>query len=107
MWATDNKIKFNDKNLRFFFISRKRNDNREINIYWNYKRLNQTEEMKYVGIYFDFKFNFNAHIDHTVAKSITLVNMLSRTAKAQWGLGHKVIVPIVTYGAPIWVEAIR
>ena len=62
----------------------------------------------------DSKFNFNAHIDHTVAKLITLVNMLARTAKLQWGLGHKAlktiyegaVVPLLTYGAPIWIEAI-
>jgi hypothetical protein len=50
-----------------------------------------------------------------VAKLITLVNMLGRTAKLQWGLGHKAlktiyegaVVPILTYGAPIWIEAIR
>jgi len=68
--------------------------------------------MKYLGIYFDSKFNFNAHIDFTVAKLITIVNMLVRTAKLQWGLGHKAvyegaIVQILTYGAPIWVEALR
>jgi len=71
--------------------------------------------MKYLGIYPDSKFNFNAHIDHTVAKLITLINMLARTAKLQWGLGHKAlktiykgaVVPILTYGAPIWAEAIR
>jgi hypothetical protein len=40
--------------------------------------------------------------------------MLSRTAKLQSGLGYKVLkpiyegamVPILTYGAPIWVETI-
>jgi tetrahydromethanopterin S-methyltransferase subunit F len=71
--------------------------------------------MKYLGIYFDSKFNFNAHIDHTVGKLIALINMLARTAKLQWGLGHKAlkaiyegaVVPILMYGAPIWVEAIR
>jgi hypothetical protein len=71
--------------------------------------------MKYLGIYFDRKFNFNGHIDHTVAKLIALVNMLGRTAKLQWGLGHKAlktiyegaVVPILTYGAPIWIEAMR
>jgi hypothetical protein len=70
--------------------------------------------MKYLEIYLDSKFNFNAQIDHTVAKSITFINMLARTAKVQWGLGHKAletiykgaVVPILTYGAPIWVEAI-
>ena len=61
--------------------------------------------MKYLGIYFDRKFNFNEHIDYTVAKLITLVNMMARTAKLQWGLGPKAlktiyegaIVPILTY----------
>jgi len=41
--------------------------------------------------------------------------MLARTAKLQWGLEHKalktvyegVVVPILMYGAPIWVEATR
>jgi hypothetical protein len=40
---------------------------------------------------------------------------LSRTAKLKWGLGHEVlkttykgaIVPILTYGAPVWEEAIQ
>jgi hypothetical protein len=47
--------------------------------------------MKYLGIYLDSKFNFNAHIDHTVANLITLINMLARTAKLQWGLGHEAL----------------
>jgi hypothetical protein len=50
-----------------------------------------------------------------VAKLIALINMLARTAKLQWGLGHKAlktiyegaVVPILTYRAPMWVEAIR
>ena len=112
-WATDNKIEFNDKNLRFYLYQG--NDDRKINIYLNYKRLDQNEKMKYLGIYLDSKFNFNAHIDHIVAKLITLINMLATTAKLQWGLGHKAlktiyegaVVPNLTYGAPIWVEAIR
>jgi hypothetical protein len=41
--------------------------------------------------------------------------MLERTAKLQWSLVHKAlktiyegaVVPILTYGAPIWMEAIR
>ena len=71
--------------------------------------------MKYLGIYLHSKPNFNAHIDHTATKSITLINMLAITAKLQWGLEHKVlkiiyegaVVPILTYGAPVWIEAIR
>jgi hypothetical protein len=87
-WTTDNKIEFNDKKYRVLYtrISRKGNDKKKVNIYLNYKRLEQTEEIKYLRIYLDSIFNFNAHIDHTVAKLIAVVNMLGRTAKLQWGL---------------------
>jgi len=63
------------KKSKVLFISWKRNDDREVNIYLKYKRLDQNEEMKYLGIYLDSRFNFNAHIDHTVAKLITLINV--------------------------------
>ena len=114
-WAADNKIGFNDKKSKVLFISQKRNDDRVVNIYLTHKRLDQTEEMKYLGIYLDGKLNFNTRIDYTVAKLISLINMLVRTAKLQWGLGHKAlktiyegaVVLILTYRAPIWVEAIR
>ena len=107
-------MEFNDKKSKVLFISRKRKDDKDVDIYLNYKRLHKNEEMKYLGIYFDRKFNFNAHIDHTVTKLITLINMLARTAKLQWGLGHKdlktiykgMVVPILMYRAPIWVGAI-
>ena len=41
--------------------------------------------------------------------------MLGKTAKLNWGLGHKSIrsiyegalVPLMTYGAPVWEEAIK
>jgi hypothetical protein len=76
--------------------------------------MDQNEDMKCLAIYLESKFNFNAHIDDAVAKLITLINMLARTAKLQWGLGHKAlkiiyegtVIPILTYGLPIWVEAI-
>jgi len=114
-WATDNKTEFNDKKSKVLFISRKRSDDREVNIYLIYKRLDQNEEIKCLGMYLDSKFNFIAHIDHNVVKLITPINNLARAAKVQWGLGHKAlktiyegaVVPILTYGARIWVEALR
>ena len=50
----------------------------KVNIYLNYKTLEQNEEIKYLGIYFDRKYNFNAHVDYTVAK-LTLILPRSRT----------------------------
>ena len=96
-------------------ISRKRQDDKEVNIYLNHKRLFQGETLKYLGIYLDTKFNFNAHIDHTVEKLIIIINRLARTARLQWCLGHKAlktiyegaIVLLLMYEAPIWEKAIR
>ena len=41
-WDTDNKMEFNDKKSQILFISRKRNDEKYVSIYLNYKKLNQT-----------------------------------------------------------------
>jgi len=38
-WAIDNKTEFNDKKSKVLFISRKRNDDREVNIYLNHNSL--------------------------------------------------------------------
>jgi len=43
-----------------------------------------------------------------------MIYMLGKTAKLNWGLGHKslkiiyeeAVVPLMTYGAPVWEEAI-
>jgi len=64
--------------------------------------------MKYLGIYFHIRLTFHKYIEHIVEKSRTLIYMLSRSAKRQWGLGHKslkmvyegALVPLMTYGAP-------
>jgi len=85
---------------------KRRND--VINVYLNNRRLKQVKEMKYIGIYFHSRLTFHKHIEHIAAKSRTLIYMLSKSAKLQWGLGHKslktvyegALVPRMTYGAP-------
>jgi hypothetical protein len=69
--------------------------------------------MKYLGIYFDCRLTFDKHIENTVEKSTTMIYMLGKSAKLQWGLGHKslkiiyegALIPILTYGAPVWEGA--
>ena len=115
-WATNNKIEFNETKSNVLLVSRKRRDNnRNVRIYLNNRRLTQLDEMKYLGIYLDKQFNFSKQIDHATEKTITLINMLTKSAKLQWGLGHKAlhtiyrgaIIPILTYGAPVWGEALN
>ena len=71
------------------------------------------KEMKYLGIYFDNRLAFNTHITYLAEKSTKLIHMLGRSAKLQWGLGNKTLktiyegalIPLLTYGAPVWEEA--
>jgi hypothetical protein len=112
-WAKDNKMLFNDTKSKAILISRKRS-NGNINIYLNNRGLEEVKELKYLGIYFDNRLTFDRHIKYTAENSMKLIYMLSRSAKLQWGLGHKslhtiyegALIPILTYGAPVWEEAI-
>jgi hypothetical protein len=53
-------------------------------------------------------------MEHIAEKSRTLIYTFSKTAKLNWGLGHKslktvyegALVPLMTYGAPVWEEAV-
>jgi len=115
-WAKLNKMKFNKRKSKTMLIARKRKSNREhISIYLNNRKLEQASEMKYLGIIFDNKLNFHKHIENITEKSRKLIYTLGKTAKMNWGLGHKAlktiyegaIVPIKTYGAPVWDEAVN
>jgi hypothetical protein len=112
-WAWKNKMKFNASKPKAMVIRRKRNQD-EIKIFFNNRSLEQVTEMKYLAIHFDSRLSFNKHIEQIADKSWALTYMLNRTAKLHWGLGHKslktiyegTIVPLMSYGAPVWEGAI-
>jgi len=89
-------------------------DNRTLNIYLNNKRLEQVSELKYQGIYFDRRFNFDRHVDYVTGQCTPIINMLAKSAQLKWGSGHRAlkviyngaIEPILTYGAPVWEKAL-
>ena len=115
-WAKSNKIEFNDdKSKTLLITNRRRLRNTTVNIFVNNKKLAQVTQLKYLGLYFDSKFKFDKHIEYLEEKCIKLINILGRSARLQWGLGNKamttiykgVIIPIVTYGAPVWEAALN
>ena len=116
LWAKDNKIKFNDTKSNTMLVSRKKNSQNEIiNIYLNNKSIQQVTEIRYLGILIDRKFSFHSHIQGIHDKSISLIHKLAKSAKLTWGLGNKAlstiykgaIEPILTYGAPVWEQALK
>jgi hypothetical protein len=79
------------------------------------RRLTQVPNLKYLGIIPDSKLTFRDHITYITEKCSKLIFALARSAKLNWGLGSPAlktiytgaILPLILYGAPIWVNAIK
>ena len=115
-WSKNNKIKFNDQKSKLLVITRRRpRTQRDISIYLNNKRLQVSENMRYLGIIIDRKFNFNEHIAHTTQKCIKLIHSLTKSARINWDLKSDVlkiiykraILPLLTFAAPIWIDSVK
>jgi len=102
-WAQNNKMKFNENKSKVMLMSwRKREEEKEIDIYINNKALKQVNSLTYIGIIFD-----SNYIQGKFAK---LIFSLAKSAKITWGLKHKAlktiytwaILPLLLYGVPVW-----
>ena len=83
-------------------------------VYLNSRPLPQVQSLKYLGIIIDMKLTFKDHINHITNKCSKLIFALLKPAKLIWGLGHGAlktvytgaILPLLQYGAPIWIKAL-
>jgi hypothetical protein len=112
-WANENKMQFNETKSKVMLITRKRY-NKNINMYLNNRKLEVVNELKYPGIYFNIRLTFDKHTRYKGDSFTKMIHMLGRSAKLQWGLGHKsfktiyegALIPMLTYGALVWDEAV-
>ena len=115
-WARRNKTKFNDKKSKVLLVTRrKRKEDKEIVLYLHSKPIEQVRQMKYLGLILDQKFKFQEHIKYATERCAKLTHNLLRVARLTWGLRYGAIatiykgaiLPLLTYGAPIWIEAMK
>ena len=115
-WSRRNKIKFNDKKSKVMLVTRrKRKEDKDITLYLHSKPQEQVRQMKYLGLILDQKFKFQEHIKYTTERCAKLTHNLSRVARLTWGLRYGAIatiykgaiLPLLSYGAPVWIEAMR
>lgn len=110
-WSEQNKIQFNEVKSKVLLVTRKIRE-QLVFTYLNNKTLEQVQEIKYLGIIFDSKLLFNKHIQYVSDRCITLINVLAKSAKLNWGLGHQAlktiykgaILPMLLYGALVYLE---
>jgi len=116
MRAENNKTKFNEEKSQVMLItSRKRKEQKEIFVYINNKAIIQLQKLKYLRIIFDNELLFREHINYVADKCKKLIFQLAKAANLNWGLSHKAlqiiylerIQPLLIYGAPVWIKAIR
>ena len=117
-WSKNNKTKFNDKKSKVMLVSRrKRKEYKYITVYLNNKPLDQVTQMKYLRIILDHKFRFQEHIKYAAERCAKLIHSLSKAAKLTWAIKHAAIatiysytgaiLPLLTYGTPVWIEAMN
>ena len=71
--------------------------------------------MKYLGIILDHNFRFDEHITYAAEQCANLIHSLTKAAKLTWGIKHEAIatiyngaiLPLLTYGAHVWNEAMN
>jgi len=115
-WAKDNKIRFNEEKSKVMVMTRrKRKEQNEVAVYVNNKVIPQVQKLKNLGIILDYKLNFREHIKYIADKCRKLIFQMAKSAKLNWGLGHKAlqtiylggIQPLLLYGAPVWIKAMN
>jgi hypothetical protein len=116
LWSKNKKIIFNEEKSKAMLVSRrKRREQKEIKVYLNNKSLEQVIRMKYLGIIIDHKFRFQEHISYAAERCTKLIYSLSKMAKLSWGIKHAAIetiykgaiLPLLTYKAHVWIDAIK
>ena len=115
-WARNNKLSFNDqKSIAMSVTKKKPKNRRDIEVFLNNKKLQQTDTIQYLRITIDRRFNINRHTDKITGKSIKIIHSLSKSANINWGLRYDVlriiyngaVLPILSYGAPVWIECLN
>lgn len=74
-----------------------------------------TTHFKHLGVIFDSKLTWRPHINRAVTKVRQLINSLLSFGRKEYGLNSKAmetiykgaVLPVISYGDPVWAEAIE
>lgn len=105
-------IKTNTDKTEAIFITKKRAPRNlpQRKIVFDNKEIDWADKVKYLGLVFDKKYNYNEHVDHAINKAHIVFRMLYSllNRKSKLCVQHKKIIytgvirPILLYGCPVW-----
>lgn len=118
-WGNRNYLEFNASKTQAIIFNRKKDSsilwNKLSNLNMNNVNITLSKSVKYLGVIFDHKHNFNEHIKYVVDKAKKELVFLGVHCKNTYGstpevvqkLVNSVIYPKLTYGCVIWFECLQ
>lgn len=115
-WCVQWKTKINalkSQALLFYPHTHKNRRKPVVNIYYEEGAIPEVESLKYLGVFFDPKLQWNTHIKYAIGKAKQRTAMLTSIISDKTKLSEEtrqqiytaLIRPIITYGAPCWLGA--
>lgn len=114
-WATRNGLKVNPTKTELCLFSRKRRNSSLILPKIDNTRLNLSEQVKFLGVVFDKKLHWKAHLQQKASKALNAFWMCRGAIGKKWGLSPKMIFwvytcvvrPILMHGAFVWWKSME
>ena len=91
-WANENGFKFSTSKTVCVHFCHRRGLHADPDLKLNNRNIPVVEQTKFLGVIFDRKLNFKAHIDHLRNKCIKALNLLKVVAKLDWGADRQVLL---------------
>lgn len=113
-WVKLHRMELAVNKTKIMMLKGKLSSNRRPSVRVGASPVSYAASLKYLGIILDDRGSFVPHMVHIRDKVTRLCAQIARIARKDWGLGSHamnilyegVFVPIITYGAPVWVPKI-
>ena len=111
-WGRDVKLDFGPEKTQVVGFNETA---RRINLVMNNVPIQQSDEMKYLGVIIDWKLKFTNHVRYVIQKAQHTYKFITRIARPTWGVKSEIIKiiyeraiePIVTYACNVWRGALN
>lgn len=106
-WCKKSGFKFNEQKTVAMLFTRKIKNVFEPDLYINDKNIRYVKEFKYLGMTFDSKLSWNAHIKDVTSRAEKAINVLKMVSSNKYGSDrnlmlklHKIMfLPVINYGS--------
>jgi len=112
-WANKNGFKFSTSKTVCMHFCNRRGLHLDPELFLNNKLIPVVEKTKFLGVMFDKKLNFKAHIDYLRVKCQPAIHLLRTVSRMNWGADRETLLRLfralvrsrLDYGAPVYGSA--